>query len=104
MSNAEQWREIAETMTVEATPQEERLETPEVAETVEAEIEAGEAIGMQQAEPRSARVLSISELRQKLGLETFEQPVARSAPPAQGRPRIVRRREADTDYEVMAAG
>ncbi len=44
---------------------------------------------------RSARVLSIEELRAKLGLAGVERPAARPAPTEERtRPRIVRRHEA----------
>jgi len=45
-------------------------------------------------ETRSARIVSIEELRKRLGLERTEPTAARTAPTADdGRPRIVWRRE-----------
>ena len=96
MCEQERWLEIAETMTfevafeaaakIEATETTEQAETVQAAETIEPEmIETT-------PEPRTARVLSISQLRQKLGIGEVEQPVARPPPPAPGRPRIVKRR------------
>lgn len=116
MSNAERWLEISEVMTFEvhavveaaaeqtsrveaeitATEIEERPVTEEAVES--ADTETAETIEM--PEQRSARVLSISELRQRLGIEA---PVARSSPPPSGRPRIVRRRENEA-YHELAAG
>jgi len=56
-------------------------------------------------EVRSGRVLSIEELRQRLGLERPEPTtMARMAPPAGERPRIVRRRAsiAMEEQELLA--
>jgi hypothetical protein len=51
--------------------------------------------GQEAPEPRSARVLSIEELRQKLGLPVaHERREARAVAAEYGRPRIVRRGDA----------
>ena len=102
MSNAERWQEISEVMSFD-------VHAVEVAATEAAEIETAVKIEAEAApevieihEPRAPRVVSISELRQRLGIE--EAPLARSAPlPATGRPRIVKRREAEA-YPELAAG
>jgi len=102
MNDAERWMEIAETMTLEAAFGVETnaapIEQAEVTETAE-QTEMIEAA----PEPRTARVLSISQLRQKLGMEEVAPPVAKSAPPAPGRPRIVKRRgeAAAEEMELM---
>ena len=98
MSNAERWQEISEVMSFEVHAVEVAAEV-DAAVTIEAEAEP-EVIEIH--EPRTPRVVSISELRQRLGIE--ETPLARSAPlPTTGRPRIVKRREAET-YPELAAG
>jgi hypothetical protein len=113
MNDAERWMEIAETMTLEAAfgvetnaapiEQTEVTETVEQAETVEAaEQEMIEAV----PEPR-ARALSITQLRQKLGIEEVAAPPARTRAPepmAGGPPRIVSRRRdmAMQEPELMA--
>jgi hypothetical protein len=102
MSNAERWQEISEVMSFD-------VHAVEAAATETAEIETAVTIEAKAApevieihEPRAPRVVSISELRQRLGIE--ETPLARSAPlPATGRPRIVKRREAEA-YPEFAAG
>jgi hypothetical protein len=102
MSNAERWQEISEVMSFE-------VHTVEAAATGTAEVDAAVTIEAEAApaeiavhEPRTPRVVSISELRQRLGIE--ETPLARSAPlPTTGRPRIVKRREAEA-YTELAAG
>ena len=98
MSNAERWQEIAEAMTFEATVETAATGTAEVvtAVTIEAAAEPEVIEG-----PRVPRVVSITELRQKLGI--VETPLARSAPlPMTGRPRIVRRRDAEACPELAA--
>lgn len=97
MYNAERWLEIAEVMTFE-TP---AIEQAAIETTDIAAAEITETIETQTIEARSARVLSIAELRQKLGIERCE-PALATAPPPAGRPRIVRRREMET--EQFAAG
>lgn len=115
MSNAEQWQEIAEVMsfdvhavegattgTTQMTEDLTEIAAAVVEETGAAEVAELETVQSERVEPRSARVLSIVELRQKLGIE--DMPLARSAPlPTTGRPRIVRRREAEA-YQELAAG
>ena len=111
MYDAERWLEIAEVMSfdtpaIEETKADIEAETAETNSVIEPEaIEAPaqiEAVQIEAVEPRSARVLSIAELRQKLGLE-LRPPVAAPLPPVDGRPRIVRRREAEA-LPQMAAG
>jgi hypothetical protein len=97
MSNAERWREISEVMSFE-------VQVVEAAVTIEAEaaVETTAPEAIEIYEPRTPRVVSITELRQRLGIE--ETPLARSAPlPMTGRPRIVKRREAEA-YPELAAG
>jgi len=106
MSNAERWLEIAEVMSFEVhTVEVTATEAAEVETTVaiEAELqEIAEPGTTETHEPRTSRVVSIAELRQKLGIE--ETPLARSAPlPTTCRPRIVRRREIEV-YPELAAG
>ena len=96
MNDAERWMEIAETMTFEATIVAEIEAQTEEMETVEAEmIEAA-------PEPR-ARVLSITQLRQKLGIEEVAAPTRTrmQEPMAGGPPRIVSRRR---DMAELMAG
>ena len=104
MSNAERWQEISEVMSFEVSVEVEATgETAEIETAVTVEAEAAvEPEMVELHEPRTPRVVSITELRQKLGIE--ETPLARSAPlPTTGRPRIVRRREAEA-YPELAAG
>jgi hypothetical protein len=113
MNDAERWMEIAETMTLEAAfavetnaapiEQTDVTETAEQAET----IEAAEPEMIEAPEPR-ARVLSITQLRQKLGIEEVAAPPARTRvqePMTGGPPRIVsRRREAAMQEPELMAG
>ena len=107
MNDAERWMEIAETMTLEAAFGVETnaapIELMEVTETVETtEQEVIEA-----PEPR-ARVLSITQLRQKLGIEEVARPPARTRvqePMTGGPPRIVsRRRDVSMQEPELMAG
>jgi hypothetical protein len=107
MNDAERWMEIAETMTLEAAFVMETNAAPikqtEVTETAEQETVEPEMI---EAAPR-ARVLSITQLRQKLGIEEVARPPARARveePMAGGPPRIVSRRRdlALPEPELMA--
>lgn len=108
MYDAERWLEIAEVMSFDTPAIEEKAADIE-AETAKTESEAVEApvqideVQVEAAEPRSARVLSIAELRQKLGLE-LRSPVAAPPPPVEARPRIVRRRGEAEALPQMAAG
>ncbi len=94
------WMEIAETMTLEVALEVEtgaapielmEVEQTEVTETAEQETIEPEMI---EVAPR-ARVLSITQLRQKLGIEEVAAPLARTRvqePMTGGPPRIVSRR------------
>ena len=103
MNDAERWMEIAETMTLEAAFVVETnaapIELMEVTETAEPE--------MIEAAPR-ARVLSITQLRQKLGIEEVARPPARTRaqePMTGGPPRIVsRRRDVELQEPELMAG
>jgi hypothetical protein len=108
MNDAERWMEIAETMTLEAAFAVETNAAPielmevdqtDVTETVDQEV-------IEAPEPR-ARVLSITQLRQKLGIEEVAAPPARTRiqePMTGGPPRIVSRRRdvALQEPELMA--
>ena len=90
MFNAERLLELVETMAWEV-PIETAKETltPE-AEAISPAINELEIIKAP-PEPRTARVLSITQLRQKLGIEDMA-PTQRTPMPSIDRPRIVRRR------------
>ena len=108
--------EIAETMTLEAAfvvetsaaeiEQTEVTETAGQDETIELEMAEPEMIEAA-PEPR-ARVLSITQLRQKLGIEEVVAPPARTRtqePMTGGPPRIVsRRRDVDMQQPELMAG
>jgi hypothetical protein len=110
MNDAERWMEIAETMTFEVAA----IEVAEIAAdgTVEVEaetteqIEANETTNLEMIEPAPrARVLSITQLRQKLGIEEVAAPVARARAqePVTGTPpRIVSRRREMAMQQLMA--
>jgi hypothetical protein len=110
MSNAERWQEISEVMSFNVQPVEveaagdTEIKTEEDVTAIEAaKVDPAVTIEAETIhEPRTPRVVSITELRQRLGIE--ETPLARSAPlPMTGRPRIVRRRETEA-YPELAAG
>src|SRR5262245_9603120 len=92
MFNAERLLELAETMAYEVPiePAEETLatEAEAIAPAVN-ELETTREAPL--PEPRTARVLSITQLRQKLGIEDAVL-TQRSPMPSIDRPRIVRRR------------
>jgi hypothetical protein len=112
MNDAERWMEIAETMTLDvalevetsaASIEQTEIEETEVTETAEQETTELEMI---EAAPR-ARVLSITQLRQKLGIEEVAAPPARTRvqePMTCAPPRIVSRRRdmAMQEPELMA--
>lgn len=110
--------EIAETMTFEMPAIEGAKIAAEGTDEVEAEIEEQEITGqveaietteleMIEAAPR-ARVLSITQLRQKLGIEEVVAPPARTRtqePMTGGPPRIVsRRRDVEMQQHELMAG
>jgi len=95
MFNAERLLELAEIMTWEVP-----IEAAEATLATEAEAIASvvnepeiipEILEAAPPEPRTARVLSITLLRQKLGIEDTA-PTQRTPAPSMDRPRIVRRR------------
>lgn len=100
MFNAGRLLELAEIMTWEVPikPAEEILAAE--AEAIAPAVNELEIIKEAPPEPRTARVLSITQLRQKLGIEDTgpTQPVLA---PSTARPRIVRRHMAE---EMLAAG
>jgi len=115
MNDAERWIEISEVMSfdvqavdVATTESTEITAVEEVAAIEAAEIDAAVTIEaapemIEIHEPRTPRVVSISELRQRLGIE--QAPLARSAPlPTTVRPRIVSRRREAEEYAELAAG
>lgn len=115
MNDAERWIEISEVMSfdvqavdVATTESMEITAVEEVAAIEAAEIDAAVTIEaapemIEIHEPRTPRVVSISELRQRLGIE--QAPLARSAPlPTTVRPRIVSRRREAEEYAELAAG
>jgi|SRR5689334_5137279 len=92
MFNAERLLELAETM-----PWEVPAEAAEEIRAAEAEaiapiVNEPEIIEAAAPEPRTARVLSITQLRQKLGIECTAMTQRTPAPATIDRPRIVRRR------------
>lgn len=100
MNDAERWFEISEVMSFD-------VQLVEVATLKGAEIKTEEDVAEPEVivahEPRVARVVSITELRQKLGIE--EVAFTRSAPaPMTGRPKIVSRRREAEEYAELAAG
>jgi hypothetical protein len=117
MNDADRWMEIAVTMTLEVAFEVEtsaapiklmEVEQTEMTETAEQETTEQETTEpeMIEAAPR-ARVLSITQLRQKLGIEEVVAPPARTRvqePMTGGPPRIVSRRRdvAMQEPELMA--
>lgn len=91
MFNAEHLLELAEIMAWEVP-----IETAEETLATEAEaivlvVDELEIVQEAPPESRTARVLSITQLRQKLGIEDMA-PIQRTQAPSTDRPRIVRRR------------
>ena len=103
MSNAEQWLELAEALTFETTNEANTVETITTTETADHTEATLATIDPAPHDPRICRVLSISQLRQKLGIENTA-PANPAPQPSADRPRIVRRRLGALQEAELLAG